>query len=78
MVIMPKKQDAFWLNWCGLSSITMPCINMPVWYSHIQCPNGHYDKTRLKREGRKTHWRCNVCGRMFWTDEYKPPTSVPR
>ena len=62
----------------SLHSIISRCMDMNVWYKRIQCPNRHCDNTKLKKVGRMTHWQCNVCGRKFWTEEYKPPTSVPR
>ena len=77
MVIM-GKQDSFWENHYSLSSIICTAMNMNVWNKRIQCPKGHYDKTELKRVGRRTHWKCNVCGRQFWTEEFKMPTSVPK
>ncbi len=73
---MTKNQDAFWLNWNGLSSIVAPCIHMDKWYGRIQCPNGHYDKTIIERKSIKAvHFSCNVCGRKFWVNEFKIPKS---
>jgi len=38
---------------------------------HIQCPNRHYNKEKLKETKNAIHWKCNICEATFWTKKGK-------
>ncbi len=60
----------------NISSCSEPAINMVCYYKKGQCPKGHSNnKSVINKVGKMTHWQC-LCGRKWWSDEFKHPKSV--
>lgn len=48
-------------------SYQVPIMNWNEIERKMQCPNGHYDKIKLKENDIMYYWECNICKRRFWT-----------
>ncbi len=42
-------------------------MNWDIIEKHMQCPNRHYDKTKLEEHDNSYYWQCNICKRKFHT-----------
>ena len=78
MKIIGKQKKGDMANQYSPSSHMTRAINMEVWEGRIPCPNGHRDKTLLKRIGLLVYWECNICGEKWIIKGWKLPKDTTK
>jgi len=75
---MTKQKKGEMANQYSLSSHLVGAVNMEAWENHLLCPKGHQNKSILERMGLLVHLKCNICGKMWWIEEWKYPKDTTK